>query len=71
MCEDSIDIAPQQLKAAILTELETISHNRESTSKDDIRDLHMGAVLQQIAQSQPWIQETWPKRQNFLPTETM
>lgn len=66
MSESTNDTLPEELKAAILAEIESLPDKIAHLSKDGIRELHIGAVVQQLTNAQSWIQRTWPKRQHFF-----
>jgi hypothetical protein len=59
-------MTPEDLKSAILTELDRITRENSAESKDQIRELHTNAVQQQLQLSQTWVRRTWPKREHFF-----
>lgn len=66
MSESTNGTPQEELKEAILTEIENLPQKTKHLPKDDIRELHSGSVTQQLANAQPWIQRTWPKRKHFF-----
>ena len=66
MNENTNGAPSADLKAAILAELDGIPQDIGHLSKEAIRELHIGSVVQQLTAAQPWIRRTWPKREHFF-----